>query len=166
MTRFLLPAALLLPGCALTGTPNLEGSWLFQADRNGTFDGDCVDPDDDSTTTYIGTSDSIIEIYKAADGSYVVGADAMLIGDWNDDKVFVAEWVDSYEESGDDWSVTDSVTYWLRGSWDGVGLVGTMGNIEDQAQTTGNTTTSWHCDSRWDYTAVEITSSENKYVED
>ncbi|MCB9745105.1 MAG: hypothetical protein H6740_21125 [Alphaproteobacteria bacterium] len=167
----LLTLPVLANGCVILGTPNLEGSWLFMVDRNSSASGSCVDPDNTSTavTTFVGPDESIVEIYKTQDGSYVIpGGGGWLTGDWNDEKVFVADWTDTYiyEDSDNSYSERESTRQWIRATWGDGKLVGTVGVDEETETNNAGTVDAWDCQTTSSFSAVEITSSENKYVED
>lgn len=166
------PLAILLPllssGCVILGTPNMEGTWMFFIDRNSNATGACVDPNDTSTaeTVFVGPLEVIVDIYKMNDGRYVVPVDAYMVGDWNDDKVFAAEWTNSDIYESDNYSERSSEKYWMRGSWSEGALSGTLGLDEEEEVMNNGTTDFWDCRTTWAFDAVEVTSSENKYVED
>lgn len=163
----LLTLPLLLGGCTLLGKPNLEGTWMFMFDRNTQASGDCVDPDDTSTTTYTGTADQMIEIFKTADGAYAVNLGVFLVGDWNDEKVFEASYVNRDETVNQGGTSVSRDETWLMASWADGALSGSAGTDSLDTTTPQNgEATSYSCNQENEFTAVKITSNESKYVED
>lgn len=166
MFRLSLLTLPLLGGCSLLGMPNLEGTWLFMIDRNTRVTGDCADPDDPSTTTYTGTQDTMVEIFKTADGAYAVNFGVFLTGDWNDDKVFDASYVERDETTFQGGSEVERQEIWISAAWADGSLGGSIGQDYTLATTNGGQTDNYACNEENEFEAVEITSNESKYVED
>lgn len=161
-----LSLPLALSGCSVLGMPNLEGTWLFMVDRNQQVSGDCADPDDQSTTTYNGTSDMMVEIFKTAAGEYAVNMGVFLVGDWNDEKVFEASYVDRTETTSQNYTAVSRSEVWIHASWADGALGGSLGQDDLDTVSQGGQEQSDSCNVEAEFSAVRITSPESKYVED
>lgn len=164
LALFSLPLA--LSGCSILGMPDLEGTWMFMVDRNQQMSGDCVDPDDQSQTTYTGTSDMMVEIFKTASGEYAVNLGVYLVGDWNDEKIFEATYVDRTETTTQGYTAVSRSEIWMMASWADGALGGSLGQDDMDSVTQGGQEQVETCNTEAEFSAVRITSNESKYVED
>lgn len=133
-----------------------DGTWLFTFDPEpATVSGTCAEHED--TTTSLGTSYDLVDIYTNSKGGIVVLMEMALQGSL-DGKQFTASAVEEYGDidyentEGVDMDgvlakgvLTGRVTTWWLYEW--------SGNVED-------------CSTAWDYTAERIDSDPDDYVDE
>ena len=130
-----------------------EGTWLFAADPEATYEGDCAPEEGYS---YTGKDYFWVDIYKATDGQFVALVEEPLVGE-PDGSTLTLNW--SHEETGD--AYRDSQSYTLVANLTGGALSGKY--VSDSETVSGED--SYTCTTTTSYTAERTTSNPDLYLE-
>ena len=147
---------LLLASCSVFQP--LDGTWLFQFEREATLSGDCASEDSGGgTTTYEGTNNVWVEAYSATGGQVVIVLDDPLIGTLNGGNVEA-----SYKTATSSRGVESSDETVLEAVLSGGAMAGTL--TQETRWSGGGS--DYRCTSATDFTADRVTSSPDSYVRD
>jgi len=130
-----------------------EGTWLFAANPEASYEGDCAPAEGYS---YTGQEYAWVDIYKATDGQFVALLEEALVGE-PDGSTLTLNW--SHEETGD--AYRDSQKYTLVANLKGGSLSGKF--VSDAETVTGED--AYACTTTTLYTAERATSNPDLYLE-
>ncbi len=134
----------------------LDGTWLFQFERESSFSGDCAEDDSGGAeTTYSGTNDMWVDAYTVSGNQVVIVLGDPLIGTLNGGNVEVSHET-GYESGG----VDESESTLLEASLAG----GTMEGTVTSEQKWSGGSDEYRCTSVQKFTASRATSSPDSYA--